>query len=72
MADTWTFGKPTDDMQTYADGTAVPHRAQQVLLNGKPVGEIELHCHRRHGADGQVDVSYGLTCITYGPPGGGS
>ena len=71
MADMWRFGAAKDSAETYADGTTVPHRVQLVLLNEVVIGEIEIHCHRRRGTDGKVDVSYGLTCITYGPPPGG-
>ena len=71
MADTWEFGPSKDSTQAYGDGTVVPHRRFDVLLNGVPVGELELHCHRRHGPDGDADVSYGLTAIVYGPPRGG-
>ena len=72
LADLWQFGPPKDSQETYADGTIVPHRAWLVLLNGQPIGELELHCHRRRGPDGKLDVSYGLTAITYGPPPGGT
>ena len=71
MAEIWSFGPAKDSTETYADGTVVPHRAQLVLLNGRPIGEIEIHAHKRRGPDGLVDVSYGLTCICYGPPPGG-
>lgn len=63
----WTFGHPHDSMQTYADGTQVPHRGFKVLLNGEPVGEIEIHMHKRRGRDGETDVSFGVTNIVYGP-----
>jgi hypothetical protein len=72
MVDVWTFGPIRDSAEHYADGTTVPHRAWQVLLNGTAIGELELHCHRRRGPDGRIDVSYGLTAVTYGPPPGGS
>ncbi len=62
----WTFGPPDDDQHTYADGTVVPSRRQQVFVNGIAIGEIEAHMHRRKGRDGKVDVSFGITCITYG------
>lgn len=71
MNNTWSFGVAKDSLQTYADGTTVPHRAQTVLLNGKLIGEIELHCHRRLGLDGKVDVSFGITTIVFGPVPGG-
>ncbi len=72
MADIWTFGPPKDSNTQYGDGTIVPHRMWVVSLNGVAIGELELHCHKRHGPDGVVDVSYGLTAITYGPPPGGN
>lgn len=71
MSDTWSFGLAKDSTQIYADGTTVPHRAQTVLLNGKPIGEIELHCHRRLGSDGKVDASFGITTVMFGPVPGG-
>jgi len=72
VSDVWTFGPAKDSQETYADSTSVPHRAQQVLLNGKPIGDIEIHCHRRRGPDGVVDVSYGLTTVVFSVPAGGS
>lgn len=59
--DEWSFGPPKDSVEELADGTRLPHRSQRVYLNGKPVGEIEIHLHRRRGRDGKVDVSYGIT-----------
>lgn len=70
--DVWTFGEPHDDTTSYADGTVVPHRHQDVLLNGKVVGEIEIHMHKRKGRDRITDVSFGITTIVYGPVSGGS
>lgn len=72
MADTWAFGAAKDSSDTYADGTTVPHRVWQVFLNGDPVGEMELHLHRRRGRDGQTDTSFGSTFVAYGPPRTGS
>lgn len=63
----WTFGPAENDEEVYADGTVVPHRKQVVYLNGYPVGEVEIHMHRRMGPDKTVDFSIGLTSITYGP-----
>jgi hypothetical protein len=63
----WTFGPPEDDSEDYSDGTVVPHRKQIVYLDGVPVGEIEIHMHRRMGPDKTPDLSYGLTAVTYGP-----
>ena len=71
MADVWSFGPPKDSSEQYGDGTIVPHRGWVVSLNGVAIGELELHCHKRRGPDGLLDVSYGLTAITYGPPPGG-
>lgn len=68
--DVWTH--PLDDTSDYKDGTVVPHRHFQVLLEGKPVGEVEVHLHRRHGPDGVPDVSVGVTAVVYGPPNPGS
>lgn len=67
----WTFGAPVDGETTYADGTVVPHRHQDVLLNGKKVGYIEIHMHKRKGRDGYPDYSAGITAAVFGPlPGG--
>ncbi len=72
MSNTWTFSPAQDDAQTYSDGTVVPHRAQKVLLDGKPIGEVEIHMHKRKGKDGIEDVSFGITTIVYGPVPGGT
>lgn len=64
---TWTFGPAEDSTDVLADGTQLPHRRQVVYLDGQPVGEIEIHLHRRYGPDKQLDLSYGITVITYGP-----
>lgn len=69
MTNTWKFGEPFDDIETYADGTVVPHRAQKVFLNDVAVGEIEIHMHRRSGKDKIVDVSFGITTIAYNAEG---
>jgi hypothetical protein len=71
-ADVWTFGPPEDDSTTYADGTTVPHRHQDVLLNGVKIGYVEIHMHRRRGRDRKTDVSFGITTCVYGPAAGGS
>ncbi|MFF4548603.1 hypothetical protein ACFY1J_30955 [Streptomyces sp. NPDC001406] len=67
MTDMWTFGPAEDDTETYGDGTQVPHRKQIIYRNGQPVGEIEIHAHRRAGPDRITDLSFGITCVTYGP-----
>lgn len=67
----WTFGPVVDSATNYADGTAVPHRAWKVLLNGIAIGEIDVHMHKRLGPDGKVDASFGFTPVVYGPPLGG-
>ncbi len=67
MADVWSFGPPEDDTSDYQDGTAVPHRHWRVYLNGEPVGEVEVHLHRRAGRDQIRDLSVGITPIAYGP-----
>jgi len=72
MADVWEFREATDDTTLYSDGTSVPHRRQVVLLNGTPVGEIEIHMHKRAGRDKVTDVSFGITAIVYGPAPGGN
>lgn len=73
MADEWTFGPTRDSETTYADGTVIPHRMWSLFLNnGVLVGEIGAHMHRRRGRDGRLDVSWGTTIITYGPPPGGA
>jgi hypothetical protein len=71
-ADVWTFGTSEDDTTTYADGTTVPHRHQDVLLNGVKVGYVEIHMHKRRGRDRKTDVSFGITTCVYGPAPGGS
>ncbi len=71
MSDVWTFGAAKDSQTSYADGTKVPHRDQIVLLNGVPVGELEVHMHKRRGQDGVTDVSFGVTAIVFGPAPGG-
>lgn len=71
MNDVWTFGKPLDSTHNYADGTIVPHRDQVVYLNSVPIGELEIHMHKRRGDDGLLDVSFGITTIVYGPAPGG-
>lgn len=70
-SDVWTFGPAADSQTVYSDGTRVPSREWKVFLNGAPVGQIEIHLHKRKGQDGKVDVSFGATFITYGPPPGG-
>ncbi len=72
MVDVWTFGAPQDGAQTYSDGTTVPHRYQDVLLNGIKVGYVEIHLHERHGRDHDVDTSFGFTGVVYSRPIGGS
>ena len=67
----WSFDPVIDSSVSYADGTVLPHRSFVVRLDGKAIGELELHTHKRLGSDGKVDVSYGLTAIVYGPPPGG-
>lgn len=71
MADVWEFKECVDDSTVYSDGTSVPHRNQVVTLNGVPVGEIEIHMHKRKGKDKITDVSFGITTIVYGPAPGG-
>ncbi len=70
--DVWTFGPPEDNSSDYTDGTVVPHRHQDVLLNGVKVGYVEVHMHKRRGRDGRTDVSFGTTTCVYGPAPGGS
>jgi hypothetical protein len=64
--DVWTFGPPEDDTTDYSDGIVMPHRRQVLYRNGHPVGEIEIHAHRRRGPDKITDLSWGITAITYG------
>lgn len=66
------FGEPEDHSETYSDGTVVPHRYQDVLLDGVKIGYTEIHMHKRRGRDGQFDISFGLTNVVYGPVHGGS
>jgi len=65
MPDVWGFGEPKDSLQTYADGSTVPHRGWTVTLNGTVVGELETHMHKRKGPDGKTDVSFGITAIAF-------
>jgi len=67
----WEFGVVKDTSEAYADGTVVPHRYQAVLLNGKEIGYVEIHMHKRLGSDGIADVSFGITNVVYGPVQGG-
>lgn len=64
----WTFGEAKDEMQTYSDGTEVPHRYQRVYCNGKIVGFVEIHMHKHKGRDGKIDVSFGITTVVERPP----
>ena len=70
--DIWTFGVPKDSSETYSDGTVVPHRYQDVLLNGVKIGYVEIHMHERHGPDQNVDSSFGFTGVIYSKPAGGN
>lgn len=72
MMATWSFGAPKDSVETYSDGTVVPHRYQDVLLDGVKVGYVEIHMHKRSGPDLQVDSSFGFTGVIYSKPVGGS
>lgn len=67
MGANWTFGRITDEEHLYADDTSVPSRRWTVFLEGRPVGEIEVHLHRRRGPDKTTDLSVGTTVVTYGP-----
>jgi len=58
----WTFGAARDKVER-----GMPSRRQQLMLNGVAVGEIEVHAHKRKGKDRIVDLSWGVTAITYGP-----
>jgi hypothetical protein len=60
--DTYTFAPPDD-----AIVRGMPSRRQLLLLDGLPIGEIEIHAHRRRGRDATPDLSWGITAITYGP-----
>lgn len=71
MPNKWSFGPAKDHMKRYASGDEVPSRSFTVYLNGIAVGELECHLHRRQGRDKQLDLSYGITAITYGPVPGG-
>ena len=71
MADVWEFRNPEAGEQRYGDGTIVPHLEVELWHNGKKVGEVEMHMHKRKGRDGVVDTSFGSTHIIYGPPAGG-
>lgn len=72
MPETWSFGESHDHSKTYADGTVVPSREWPVLIDGKEIGEIEVHMHKRRGRDGRTDVSFGITAVVYGPAPGGN
>lgn len=66
----WTFGPTKDDMQTYADGTVVPHRYMRVYCNSKIVGYIEVHMHKNKGIDGNIVPSFGITAVVERMPEG--
>lgn len=68
----WSFGPAVDSSETYADGTVVPHRYQDLLLDGAKVGYVEIHTHKRAGSDKIPDASFGFTGVIYGVPAGGS
>ena len=68
----WSFGTPVDSEETYSDGTVVPHRFMDVLLDGVKIGYVEVHLHRRHGPDQLVDTSFGFTGVVYSKPVGGN
>lgn len=68
----FSFGPVKDSTTTYASGNAVPNRSWKVLLDGKVIGEIDVHMHIRRGPDGQIDTSFGFTPVVYGPAPGGS
>lgn len=71
MADVWEFGEERRDDSNYSDGTIVPHLEVDVLLNGKKVGLVEVHMHKRRGRDGLTDTSFGFTGVVYSTPQGG-
>ena len=62
----WTFGVPDDVARVYSDGTRIPARRWVVFRNGAPVGEVDVHCHRRAGPDGVSDLSVGVTMVAFG------
>lgn len=68
----WTFGPSVEDESEYQDGTIVPSRHWKVYQDGKVVGEVEVHMHKRGGKDKVPDFSAGITVIVYGPSPGGS
>ena len=71
QAPVFTFGPPRDNTRELADGMVLPEREWLVYLNGRAIGEVEVHLHRRRGRDGKLDVSFGLTAVVYGPAPGG-
>lgn len=66
-------GEPPPDVWTFDVGSIthderhLPHVRVVCRLNGKAVGEAEVHIHKRAGRDKVTDLSWGFTAITYGP-----
>lgn len=56
----YTFGKAKDHHQAYKSGVEVPHRYQDIYLNGKKVGHIEIHLHKN-----KQGVSCGITTVVF-------
>ncbi len=72
MADLWQFGEPEHHETKYADGTIVPHYEIPVFVDGREIGYLEVHMHKRYGRDKRRDVSFGVTAVVYGPVEGGN
>lgn len=57
----YTFGKPKDKVEKYPKtNIEVPHRYQDILLDGKEIGYLEIHLHRN-----KKGVSVGITSVVY-------
>ncbi len=67
MSDIYRFGAAKDSTESYADGTSVPHRLQDVERQHpdgtwEVVGYMEIHIHKvTRGLTDVEDISFGLT-----------
>ncbi len=60
MSNIYEFRNVQQSVETYSDGTQVPHLRVEVYLNGKHVGYAEIHLHKASTND-KPDVSFGFT-----------
>lgn len=67
MPDVYRFAVPSDELETYSDGTVVPHRhswIERQLGDGtwERIGYAEIHLHKvKRDATDIEDVSLGFT-----------